>query len=103
MPVDIRSRYWVLNAYPAPTGDGPTPTLPIRPNVEIAESDTVAHRLSGVENVEYLAWRYYGRSQVWWRICDGNPLAFPLDYRPGVGLRVASAGSINRVVRTRNF
>lgn len=103
MPVDIRSRYWALNAYPTPTEDGPTPTLPVRPNVDIAESDTVAHRLSGVENVEYLAWRYYGRSQVWWRICDGNPLAFPLDYRPGAGLRVASAGSINRVVRTRSF
>lgn len=103
MPVDIRSRYWALNAYPAPDDDGATPTVPVRPNAVIAESSTVAHRLSGVENVEYLAWRYYGRSQVWWRICDGNPLAFPLDYRPGAEVRVPSAGSINRVVRTRTF
>ena len=103
MPVDVRSRYWALSPYSAPTGSGPIPTLPARPNAPVPEKDTVAHRLNGVENVEYLAWRYYGRSAVWWRVCDGNPLAFPLDYRPGATIRIAPVGTINRVVRTRSF
>jgi hypothetical protein len=63
----------------------------------------VNHRLSGVETIEYLAWHYYGRSAVWWRIADANPLVFPLDYRPGATVRVAPAGAINRVLRTRKF
>lgn len=103
MPVDVRSRYWAQPAYAAPAEDGPTPTLPVRPNAVIPEKDTVAHRLNSIENVEYLAWRYYGRSAAWWRVCDGNPLAFPLDWSPGATIRVASPGSINRVVRTRKF
>ena len=102
MPVDVRSRYWALPSYEAPTPDGPTPSLPIRPNAEIDEADLVNHRLSGVETVEYLAWRYYGRSATWWRIADANPLVFPLDYRTGATVHVAPAGSINRVLRTRS-
>lgn len=103
MPVDVRSRYWALPSYEAPADDGPTATLPARPNVEIPEEELLNHRLSGVENMEYLAWRYYGRSAVWWRIADANPLAFPLDHRPGATVRVAPAGTINRVLRTRSF
>lgn len=103
MPVDIRSRYWALQPYEAPTGEGPTPTLPIRPNDPPDPDDLIAHRLSGVETIEYLSWKYYGRSAVWWRIADANPLAFPLDHNPGVPVRIAPAGSINRVVRTRRF
>lgn len=103
MPVDVRSRYWALPAYAAPTEDGAVPTLPVRPNAVVPERDTIPHRLNSIENVEYLAWRYYGRSAVWWRVCDGNPLAFPLDHRTGATIHVALPGSINRVLRTRKF
>jgi hypothetical protein len=103
MPVDVTSRYWPLQAYQAPGTDGPVSTLPLRPNDEVTQADLVNHRVSGLETVEYLSWRYYGRSAAWWRIADSNPIAFPLDYRPGATVRVAPAGSINRVLRTRTF
>jgi len=103
MPVDVRSRYWAQPSYQAPAADGPTPTLPIRPNVDLPEDEMVNHRLSGCETIEYVAWHYYGRSAVWWRVADANPLVFPLDYRPGTAVRVAPAGTINRVLRTRSF
>jgi hypothetical protein len=103
MPVDVTSRYWALRSYEAPLDDGSTTALPMRPTASLPEEDMINHRLSGVENIEYLAWRYYGRSAVWWRIADANPIAFPLDYRPGATVRVAPAGSINRIIRTRSF
>lgn len=103
MPVDITSRYWALRSYEAPGDDGPTTALPIRPNATLKQEDLVEHRFSGVETIEYLAWRFYGRSAVWWRVADANPLIYPLDYRPGATVHIAPAGSINRVLRTRTF
>lgn len=103
MPVDITSRYWALQSYEAPASGGTRPAIPMRPNVEIPKQDLVSHRLTGVENIEYLAWKYYGRSAVWWRVADANPLSFPLDLKPGTAVRIAPAGSINRVLRTRSF
>ncbi len=103
MPVDITSRYWALQSYEAPGEAGPSAALPIRPNAEVAKDDLVNHRLTGVESIEYLAWRYYDRSAAWWRIADANPLAFPLDYRPGATVGVPPGRAVGRVVRTRSF
>ena len=103
MPVDVTSRYWALESYDAPAPGGTTTALPIRPNVELRADELINHRLTGVETLEYLAWRYYGRSSAWWRVADANPLKFPLDFQPGVAVKIAPAGTINRVLRTRNF
>lgn len=103
MPVDVTSRYWALQTYEAPTADGPSTAVPMRPNPRLTDEESIEHRLSGVETIEYLAWRFYGRSAVWWHIADANPIAFPLDYGPGAAISIAPAGSINRIVRTRSF
>jgi len=103
MPVDVTSRYWALAGYDAPGETGPTTAIAIRPNAVVADEDLVNHRLTGVETIEYVAWRYYGRSAAWWRIADANPLAFPLDYRPGATLKVPPGRAVGRVVRTRSL
>jgi hypothetical protein len=103
MPVDVTSRYWALQAYEAPGREGTVSALPTRPNDPPSGAEVVNHRLSGVETIEYLSWRYYGRSAAWWHIADANPIAFPLDLRPGATVKVAPSGSINRIIRTRTF
>jgi phage tail protein X len=59
--------------------------------------------LTGVESLEYLAWRFYGRSTAWWHIADANPLIFPLDYRPGMSVTLPQSTGVGRVLRTRTF
>ncbi|MGY1694624.1 hypothetical protein ACI780_06875 [Geodermatophilus sp. SYSU D00814] len=61
--------------------------------------------MSGLEDLEYLAWRLLGSSESWWRIADANPLAFPLDLRPGDTLTVAVAADAGtgQVDRERVF
>jgi hypothetical protein len=103
MPVDVTSRYWTLPSYEVPDEAGHTTALPERPLPPVAGLDMYNHRLTGVENVEYLAWRYFGNSGSWWHIADANALTFPLDYRPGATVRVPPARGVGRVLRTRSF
>jgi len=56
-----------------------------------------------VEDLEYLAWRYLGRSTAWWVVADANSLAFPLDHRPGETIRIPPAGGVGAVARSRSF
>jgi hypothetical protein len=59
--------------------------------------------LTGVESLEYLAWRFYGRSTAWWQIADANALVFPLDYRAGTSVALPQPSGVGRVLRTRSF
>lgn len=102
MAVDITSRYWALPKYEVGGGAGPTTALPARQLPPIAGLDMYNHRLTGVESVEYLAWRYFGNSAAWWHVADANPLAFPLDYRPGATVLVPPIRAVGRVLRTRS-
>ncbi|TVP48066.1 MAG: hypothetical protein EA350_03795 [Gemmatimonadales bacterium] len=45
--------------------------------------DAIRHTLIGRETLDALAHRYYGREDLWWRIADANPGAFPLDWKAG--------------------
>jgi hypothetical protein len=36
------------------------------------------------ETFDQLAFLYYGREDLWWRIADANPARFPLDWTPGI-------------------
>jgi hypothetical protein len=103
MPVDVRSRYRLLPSYTVVDRRGTTTALPERPLVPItdADADLYNHRLTGVETLEYLAWRYFGDSNAWWYIADANPLTFPLDHRPGTTIKIARGSEVGRVVRTR--
>lgn len=88
MPVSSSSRYQQQDAYPAPAADGTLrPTLPIRRTPAPVQA-AYRHRVSGVEDLEYVAWHYLGNSEAWWVVADRNPVAFPLDLAPGAVLDV---------------
>lgn len=106
MPVSARSRYALSAPMQAPDADGePRTALPIRRHEGVpASSARYAHLVTGAESLEYLAWRYQGSSEGWWRLADANPLRFPLDWRPGDQLDVASGGNApGLVTRDRRF
>ena len=104
MGVGVRSRYWTLKPLeaPGPEGtEGSVAALPIRPQPARPAATPVNHMITGAEDLEYLAWRYYGRSAAWWHIADANSLTFPLDYRAGMPVSVPQGTKVGRVLRTR--
>jgi hypothetical protein len=104
VPVDVTSRYWSLGAAAVVDGDGESAALPARLlHRDDLPRELYQHRLTGVETIEYVAWRYYGRSESWWVVADANDLVFPLDLAPGATLRVPPASGVGRVLRTRSF
>ena len=105
MPISNTSRYFGLDVYQATDAKGVThPTVAIRP-APPAQPDITFYRqpLTGVDNIEYLAWRQYGSSDSWWRIADANDLIFPLDLAPGLDINIPAPGDVGRIVRTRGF
>lgn len=105
MPVTPRSRYASLPPEQASAADGSLRTvLPIRRHHGVPPSSARhTHMVTGTETLEYLAWRYQGSSDGWWRVADGNPLRFPLDWRPGQRIEVVANGTPGLVVRDRRF
>lgn len=106
MTVPIASRYRLLGVLQAPGRDGVVrPTVPIRRHdpVAPASASPYRHRVTGVEDIEYLAWRFGGSSEEWWRIADANPLAFPLDLRPGNAVTLPAGGGASAPSRGRRF
>jgi hypothetical protein len=89
---------FALDARKPPDIPDPTtpPPLATRPNYH--------HRVTGAEDIEYLAWRFFNASDLWWRIADANPVRFPLDLRPGDAIEIPSNDDFGRIVsRERRF
>ena len=105
MPVSLTSRYAHTSVYEATGADGqPRAAIGIRPSPEAPDPGRIyRHVVTGVETVEFLAWRYYGSSESWWRIADANPLVFPLDLPTGAAVAVPAAEDVGRVFRDRRF
>ncbi|MFF3450533.1 hypothetical protein ACFYXJ_25715 [Streptomyces sp. NPDC002667] len=105
MSVSITSRYRQAAVRPVVDATGTTrATVAIRRSAPPAADDIVyEHRVTGAEDIEYLAWRYFGDSQVWWRIADANPVRFPLDLRVGTALAVPASQDVGQVGRDRVF
>jgi hypothetical protein len=79
-------------------------TIAIRPPTPPAAGVTIyRHLVSGVETIEYLAWRYYGDSSLWWRIAEANSVQYPFDLSPGSYINISGANDLGTVVRTRSF
>ncbi len=103
MALPLTSRYNGLEVYDAPVDpETVQPTVPIRPTLP-APASNYNHLVMGTENLDYLAWRYLGASEFWWRIADANPLVFPTDIQTGTSLKVPDAASAGRIERTRRF
>lgn len=80
MPISMYSRYYGLDTVAEDGRVG----LAQRPGVPSEmHPDSLLHTVVGGETLDYLAARYYGREDLWWRIADANPGRFPLDWRPG--------------------
>lgn len=104
MPVSINSRYRGLPVVEAPDPTGKAhPAVGIRPSPPPPEGRLFKHRLTAGESLEYLAWRYYGASELWWRIADANPTLFPFDLTPGAAVVIPSLAEIGRRERDRRF
>ena len=80
MAVTLYSRYYGLGTV---TSDGKVSLAqrPIPPLVDYP--DSLEHTVVGGETLDLLAFRYYGREDLWWRIADANPGRFPLDWAAG--------------------
>jgi nucleoid-associated protein YgaU len=105
MPVSIISRYYGAAIYSADDPEGnPHPTVAIRPPAPPGPNVTIYnHLVTGIETIEYLAWRYYGDSTLWWRIAEANGLQYPMDLQPGSLVGIPGANDIGTVVRNRSF
>ena len=105
MPVDITSRYAQSPVYDATGADGVTyATVAIRPPTPPAPGTSMyRHTVTAVETIEYLAWRYYGNSALWWRIAEANGLIFATDIVPGTVLNIPGTRDIGTIVRNRSF
>ena len=80
MAITLYSRYDGL----ATVTLGGRQSLAQRPIPPIADyPDSLLHVIVGDETLDQLAFLYYGREDLWWRIADANPGRFPLDWAPG--------------------
>ncbi len=80
MPATPYSRYYGLDTVSV---DGRT-TLAQRPIPPVIDfPDSLLHVLKAGETLDQLAFLYYGREDLWWRISDANQARFPLDWAAG--------------------
>jgi hypothetical protein len=105
MPVTVTSRYYGSSVHDVDDPDrGRVPTVAIRlPTSLRPNTRLIQHVVTGVEDIEYLAWRYYGASDAWWRIAEANPMIFPFDLRPGTAIVIPASDDLGRIQRRRNF
>lgn len=53
--------------------------------------DDVFHTVVEGDRIDLIAYRYLGRAELWWVICDYNDIEFPLELEVGAVLRIPSA------------
>ena len=52
--------------------------------------DDVFHTVVEGDRIDLIAYRYLGRAELWWIICDYNEVFFPLELVIGIVLRIPS-------------
>jgi nucleoid-associated protein YgaU len=58
-------------------------SLAIRPQPAMPDfPDAIEHYIVAGETMDQLAFRYYGREDLWWRIADANPRMAPFALAP---------------------
>lgn len=81
------SRYAVCVLYV----DGQEEFLGIRSRIDASpQSDDVFYTVVEGDRIDLIAYRYLGRVDLWWVICDYNDVFFPLEMEPGRVLRLPS-------------
>lgn len=75
----LSSRYQGL---PLVAVDGKVSLAQRPPAVQPLPPDSVLHTVIGSETLDLLAWKYFGREDLWWRIADANPGLTPFTLVP---------------------
>ncbi len=71
--------------------DGQEEFLGTRPRIDTSpQSDDVFHTVVEGDRIDLIAYRYLGRADLWWVICDYNGIFFPLELEAGMVLGVPS-------------
>ena len=71
--------------------DGPDEFVGSRQRIDTApRPDDVFHSVVEGDRVDLIAYRYWGRTDLWWVVCDYNDIACPVELVPGTVLRVPS-------------
>lgn len=52
--------------------------------------DDVFHTVVEGDRIDLIAYRYLGRAELWWIICDYNDVFLPLELEIGIVLRIPS-------------
>lgn len=80
MALTIYSRYYNLSTVVI----NGVPSLALRPTPPVQDyPDSLLHTVIAGETLDQLAYKYYGREDLWWRIADGNSTRFPTELSPG--------------------
>lgn len=105
MPIGTRSRYQGVPIIEAKDSKGVShPTIGMR---LLGPQDPLAihfrHTVAGIQPLEYLAFKYFGASEIWWRVADANGAQFPLEWNTGDVVNIPATEEVGRVIRTRRF
>jgi phage tail protein X len=80
MALSLYSRYRKLDTVSADNrvslAQRPAPSAPL-------PQDSIIHTVIGRETLDLIAWKYYGREDLWWRIADANPDLVPFALTSG--------------------
>ncbi|MDH7601908.1 MAG: hypothetical protein QHI38_07145 [Armatimonadota bacterium] len=69
--------------------DGSVEFLGTRPRIDTSpRPDDTFHMVVEGDRIDLIAYRYLGRAELWWVICDYNEIFFPLGLEPGTVLRI---------------
>lgn len=60
--------------------------------------DDVFHVVIEGDRIDLIAYRYLGRADLWWVVCDYNDIFFPLELGAGTVLRVPSVEHVQMAV-----
>jgi len=69
--------------------DGQEEFLGTRPRIDTSpQPDDVFHAVVDGDRIDLIAYRYLGRAELWWIICESNDIFFPLEIEAGRTLRL---------------
>lgn len=75
--------------------DGSVEFLGTRPRIDTSpRPDDTFHTVVEGDRIDLIAYRYLGRVDLWWVICDYNDIFFPLELTVGSRLRIPSLDDV---------
>lgn len=81
--------------------DGQEEFVGTRPRIDTSpQPDDVFHTVVEGDRIDLIAYRYLGRADLWWVICDYNDIFFALELEAGTVLRVPSIDRLHMYLLT---